>query len=168
MSSFFAMLFTVMMLAYSASSLPLSIGAGENAVAVPTLFVTIYFVFMLFFSGLSLYSGSLLPQLSWIQYFNIPHYGFKALLHNEFLGQNFCSEHNIEEVSRCHNYVICTGEEFLTIQGIDLSSWGFWENHLALACIMIILLTITYVQLLQVKTLEVLRSRGRNFLQLFN
>lgn len=92
----------------------------------------------------------------------------QALLHNEFLGQNFCSEHNIEEVSRCHNYVICTGEEFLTIQGIDLSSWGFWENHLALACIMIILLTITYVQLLQVKTLEVLRLRGRNFLQLFN
>jgi len=27
--------------------LPLCIGAGENAVAVPTLFVTIYFVFML-------------------------------------------------------------------------------------------------------------------------
>lgn len=47
MSSFFAMLFTVMMLFFSVSSLPLSIGAGENAVAVPTLFVTIYFVFML-------------------------------------------------------------------------------------------------------------------------
>lgn len=92
----------------------------------------------------------------------------QALLHNEFLGQNFCPEHKTEELSRCHNYVICAGEEFLAIQGIDLSSWGFWENHLALACIMIILLTITYVQLLQVKTLEVLRSRGRNFLQLFN
>lgn len=47
MSSFFAMLFTVMMVAYSASSLSLSIGAGKNAMAVPTLFVTIYFVFML-------------------------------------------------------------------------------------------------------------------------
>lgn len=107
-------------------------------------------------------------MLSWIQYFSILHYGFKALLHNEFLGQNFCPEHKTEELSRCHNYVICAGEEFLAIQGIDLSSWGFWENHLALACIMIILLTITYVQLLQVKTLEVLRLRGRNFLQLFN
>ncbi|XP_052055420.1 ATP-binding cassette sub-family G member 3 isoform X2 [Apodemus sylvaticus] len=167
MNCFFIMIYTVMMLAYSASSLPLSIGAGENAVAVPTLLVTIYFVFMLFFSGLSLYSGSFLPKLSWIQYFSIPHYGFRALLHNEFLGQNFCPEHNTEEVSRCHNYVICTGEEFLMIQGIDLSSWGFWENHLALACIMIILLTITYVQLLQVKILEVLTSCGRNFLQLF-
>ncbi|KAM7326633.1 hypothetical protein ACRRTK_015111 [Alexandromys fortis] len=48
---FFTMIFTVMMLAYSASSLPLCFKAGENAVAVPTLFVTIYFVFMLALSS---------------------------------------------------------------------------------------------------------------------
>uniref|UniRef100_A0A8C8W7Z0 ABC transporter domain-containing protein n=1 Tax=Peromyscus maniculatus bairdii TaxID=230844 RepID=A0A8C8W7Z0_PERMB len=104
--SIFAMPLTIMMLAYSASSLPLCFKAGENAVAVPTLLVTIYFVFMLFFSGLSLYSGSLVPGLSWIQYFNIPHYGFTALQHSEFLGQNFCTEHNTAEVSRCQNYVM--------------------------------------------------------------
>ncbi|NP_001004076.2 broad substrate specificity ATP-binding cassette transporter ABCG2 isoform X1 [Rattus norvegicus] len=147
---FFTMTFTIMMLAYSASSLSLSLGAGENVAAITTLLVTIYFVFMLFFSGLSLDTG-FLPVLSWIRYFSIPHYGFRALLHNEFLGQNFCPEYNTEEVSRCQNYVICTGEEFLEIQGFHLSSWGFWENHLALACTMIILLTITYVQLLLLK-----------------
>ena len=42
----------------------------------------------------------------------------------------------------------CTGEEFLMILDIDLSSWGFWENHVALACITIILLSVTYVRLL--------------------
>lgn len=47
MSSFFAVLLTVMMLDFSIISLPLSIGAGKNAVAVPKLLVTIYFVFML-------------------------------------------------------------------------------------------------------------------------
>ncbi|XP_050011759.1 ATP-binding cassette sub-family G member 3-like [Alexandromys fortis] len=145
---FFTMMFTVMMLAYSASSLPLCFKAGENAVAVPTLFVTIYFVFMLVFSGQSLYSGSFIPGLSWIQYLSIPHYGFTALMHNEFSGQNFCLENNTAELRRCRNYVICTGEEFLIIQGINLSSWGFWENHVALACITIILLSFTYVQLL--------------------
>ncbi|XP_052591970.1 ATP-binding cassette sub-family G member 3-like [Peromyscus californicus insignis] len=148
---FFTMLFTIMMLAYSATSLSLSTGAGENTVAIPTASVGIYFMFMLFFSGMSLYSGISLPELSWIQYLNIPHYGFTALLHNEFLGQNFCTEHNTAEVSRCQNYVICTGEEFLTIQGIDLSSWGFWKNHVALSCIMIIFLSITYVKLLALK-----------------
>ncbi|XP_035309023.1 ATP-binding cassette sub-family G member 3 isoform X2 [Cricetulus griseus] len=164
---FFTMLFTIMMLAYSTSSLPLSIGAGENATAVPTVLVTIYFAFMLFFSGLEIYSGSSLPGLSFIQYFNIPHYGFTALLHNEFLGQNFCPEHKTAEVSSCRNYVICTGEEFLMILGIDLSPWGFWQNHVALACIMIILLSITYVQLLAQREVEVLKSGWRKFQQLF-
>ncbi|XP_076402954.1 ATP-binding cassette sub-family G member 3-like isoform X3 [Peromyscus maniculatus bairdii] len=146
--SLFTMYFTIMMLAYSASSLSLSLRARQNAVAVQTLSVTIYFLFMLIFSGLSIYSESLVPGLSWIQYFNIPHYGFTALQHNEFLGQNFCTEHNIAEVSRCQNYVICTGEEFLMIQGFDRSSWGFWKNHVVLACITIIFLSINYVQLL--------------------
>ncbi|KAL6038386.1 hypothetical protein STEG23_021949, partial [Scotinomys teguina] len=45
--SILTMPFTVLTLAYSASSLPLCFKAGENAVAVPTLSVTIYFVFML-------------------------------------------------------------------------------------------------------------------------
>ncbi|XP_006998279.2 ATP-binding cassette sub-family G member 3-like isoform X1 [Peromyscus maniculatus bairdii] len=145
---FFTMFFTIMMLAYSASSLPLFIGAGEKAAAVSTVLVIIYFMLMLFISGLSLFYTNFLQGLSWIQYFNIPHYGFTALQHSAFLGQNFCPEHNTVEVSRCQNYVICTGEEYLIIQGIDLSSWGFWKNHVALACIMIIFLSITYVRLL--------------------
>ncbi|XP_041497909.1 ATP-binding cassette sub-family G member 3-like [Microtus oregoni] len=161
---FFTMIFTVMMLAYSASSLPLCFKAGENAVAVPTLSVTIYFVFMLVFSGQSLYSGNFILGLSWIQYLSIPHYGFTAFIHNEFSGQNFCLENNTTELRRCHNYVICTGEEFLTSQGINLSSWGFWENHVALACLTIILLSFTYVQLLLSKKAEVLRSCRRKFL----
>uniref|UniRef100_A0A8C9CSR4 ATP-binding cassette sub-family G member 3-like n=1 Tax=Peromyscus maniculatus bairdii TaxID=230844 RepID=A0A8C9CSR4_PERMB len=44
---FFAMFFTIMMLAYSASSLPLFIGAGEKAAAVSTVLVVIYFMLML-------------------------------------------------------------------------------------------------------------------------
>ncbi|KAL6038387.1 hypothetical protein STEG23_021950, partial [Scotinomys teguina] len=45
----------------------------------------------------------------------------------------------------------CIGEEFLMMQDIDLSSWGFWKNHVALACTIIIFLPITYVQLLALK-----------------
>ncbi|GAB1289923.1 ATP-binding cassette sub-family G member 3 [Apodemus speciosus] len=57
-------------------------------------------------AGLSLFSITFLAKFSWILYVNIPHYGFKALQHNEFLGQNFCPEHNTEEISRCQNYVM--------------------------------------------------------------
>ncbi|XP_040603487.1 ATP-binding cassette sub-family G member 3-like [Mesocricetus auratus] len=165
-NGFFTMLFTIMMLAYSSNSLLISLGAGKNAVAVPRLLVTFYFVSMLFFSGLEIYSGILLPGISSIQYFSIPHYGFTALLQNEFFGKRFCPEHNRTEISSCQRYVICTGEEFLMIQGIDLSPWGFWQNHVALACIMIILLSITYIQLLKQKKVEVLRIDWRMFQQL--
>ncbi|KAK7828740.1 hypothetical protein U0070_006525 [Myodes glareolus] len=148
---FFTMIFTIMMLACCTSSMPLSLGAGENAAAAPTELITIYFTFMLLISGLSLYSVNLMRDLSWIKYLSIPHYGFIALQHNELVGQNFCPEHKAAEVSRCNNFVMCTGEEFLTIWDIDLSSWGFWEHLVTLTCIMIILLLITYVQLLFLK-----------------
>ncbi|XP_020020687.1 broad substrate specificity ATP-binding cassette transporter ABCG2 isoform X2 [Castor canadensis] len=146
--AFFTMIFTVLMLGYSASSVSLSFGAGENAVSIPTLLVTIYFVFMLYFSGLSLFFGTILPGLSWLQYFSVPHYGFRALQHNELLGQNFCPDLNTAESNSCPNYVICTGEEFLRMQNIDLSPWGLWKNHVAMASMMIIFLTITFLQLL--------------------
>ncbi|XP_051026573.1 ATP-binding cassette sub-family G member 3-like [Acomys russatus] len=155
-TNFLTMMFTVVMLAFSASSLRMSIDSGVNTAATTLILCNAYFVFTLFFSGLSLYLGSILPSPLWIQYLSIPHYGFRALLHNEFLGQNFCPEHK-SEVSRCQNYVICTGEEFLSTQGIDLSSWGFWENHLALACIMFILFALTYVQLLPHRKLQALK-----------
>ncbi|KAM7326632.1 hypothetical protein ACRRTK_015110 [Alexandromys fortis] len=72
----FTMIFTIMMLACCTSSVPLSLGAGENAAAVPTELITIYFMFMLLISGLSLYSVNLMRDLSWIKSLSIPHYGF--------------------------------------------------------------------------------------------
>ncbi|XP_005076486.1 ATP-binding cassette sub-family G member 3-like [Mesocricetus auratus] len=163
---FFRMLFTIMMLAYSASYLRY-IGAGENATAVPRILLAFYFVSILLSLFLEIYSVTLQPGLSLLKYISILHYGYTALLHNEFLGQNFCPEDKRAEISSCQNYVICTGEEFLMIQGIDLSPWGFWQNHVALSCIMIILLSITYMQLLPQKKVGILKSGWRKFQQLF-
>ncbi|XP_073897880.1 broad substrate specificity ATP-binding cassette transporter ABCG2-like isoform X1 [Castor canadensis] len=148
MMAFVITIFTVSMLGFSASSLSLSFGAGENAVSISTLLVTTYFVFMLYFLGLSLFFGTIVPGLSWLQYFSVPYYGFTALQHNELLGQNFCPDLNTAESNSCPNYVICTGEEFLRMQNIDLSPWGLWKNHVAMASMMIIFLTITFLQLL--------------------
>ncbi|KAK7816463.1 hypothetical protein U0070_007880, partial [Myodes glareolus] len=145
---FFMMIFTIMMLTCSVSSLLLSLGAGQIAKGVPTTFLaTIYFVPTLFTLGLSVFFINGIQGLSWIKYLSIPHYGFTAFLHNDLLGKNFCSDNKTAEFSRCQNSVICTGEEYLAIQDIDLSSWGFWENHVALVCITIILFSSNYVGL---------------------
>ncbi|KAM5282640.1 broad substrate specificity ATP-binding cassette transporter ABCG2-like [Hipposideros larvatus] len=148
--SFFIMMFTLLMVAYSASSMALAIAAGQSVVSIATLLMNITFVFMMIFSGLLVNLRTVVPWLSWLQYFSIPRYGYAALLHNEFLGQNFCPGLNVTANNTC-SFAICTGEEFLTNQGIDLSPWGLWRNHVALACMTVIFLTIAYLKLLFLK-----------------
>ncbi|XP_030879438.1 ATP-binding cassette sub-family G member 2 [Leptonychotes weddellii] len=148
--AFFIMMFTLMMVAYSASSMALAIAAGQSVVSIATLLMTISFVFMMIFSGLLVNLRTVGPWLSWLQYLSIPRYGYAALQHNEFLGQNFCPGVNVTANNTC-SYAICTGEEFLLNQGIDLSQWGLWKNHVALACMIVIFLTIAYLKLLFLK-----------------
>ncbi|KFO25039.1 ATP-binding cassette sub-family G member 2 [Fukomys damarensis] len=99
----------------------------------------------LFLREKKLFIGS---QFSWHEYINIPYYGLMALQHNEFLGQDFCPGLSDSEDSGCPNYVICSGEEFLTIQRADLSPWGLWKNHVVLAVVMIFFFTIAFLKLL--------------------
>ncbi|XP_039701607.1 broad substrate specificity ATP-binding cassette transporter ABCG2 [Pteropus medius] len=148
--AFFIMMLTLMMVAYSASSMALAIAAGQSVVSIATLLMTISFVFMMIFSGLLVNLTTIVPWLSWLQYLSIPQYGYAALQHNEFLGQNFCPGLNITANNTC-SFATCTGEEFLIKQGIDISPWGLWKNHVALACMTVIFLTIAYLKLLFLK-----------------
>nr|KAF6498719.1 hypothetical protein HJG59_000069 [Molossus molossus] len=115
--AFFMMMFTLTMVAYTASSMVLAIAAGQSVVYIATLLMDTSFVFMM------------------------------ALQHNEFLGQNFCPGLNVTANSTC-SFAICTGEEYLMDQGIDLSPWGLWQNHVALASMTVIFLTVAYLKLL--------------------
>ncbi|XP_037385751.2 broad substrate specificity ATP-binding cassette transporter ABCG2 isoform X2 [Talpa occidentalis] len=148
--AFFIMMFSLMMVAYSSSSMSLAIAAGQSVVSIATLLMTISFVVMMIFSGLLVNLRTVVPWLSWIQYISIPRYGYSALLYNEFLGQNFCPGLNGTTNSTCE-FAICTGNEYLISQGIDLSPWGLWMNHVALACMIVIFLTIAYLKLLFLK-----------------
>ncbi|XP_054583514.1 broad substrate specificity ATP-binding cassette transporter ABCG2-like [Eptesicus fuscus] len=148
--AFFIMMFSLIMVAYAASSMALAIAAGQSVVSIATLLMTISFVFMMMFSGLLVNLRTVVPWLSWLQYLSIPRYGYAALQHNEFLGLNFCPGLNVTSNNTC-NFAICTGEEFLVNQGIDLSPWGLWKNHVALACMIVIFLTIAYLKLLFLK-----------------
>ncbi|NXI56077.1 ABCG2 protein, partial [Chloroceryle aenea] len=150
--AFFTMMFTLVMVAYTATSMALAIAAGQSVVAVANLLMTITFVFMIIFSGLLVNLTSVMSWLSWLKYFSIPRYGMAALQINELTGLDFCSS---SSNSTIHQRVLvcrwCTGDEYLRNQGIDASSWGLWQNHLALACMTIIFLTIAYLKLLFMK-----------------
>ncbi|XP_068868876.1 broad substrate specificity ATP-binding cassette transporter ABCG2 isoform X1 [Aphelocoma coerulescens] len=150
--AFFTMMFTLMMVSYTATSMALAIAAGQSVVAIANLLMTITFVFMILFSGLLVNLTSVLSWLSWLKYFSIPRYGMTALQINELTNLNFCKSSNNTVLSSESRYQqigqsSCTGEEYLKSQGIDWSPWGLWQNHLALACMTIIFLIIAYLKL---------------------
>ncbi|NXL17654.1 ABCG2 protein, partial [Setophaga kirtlandii] len=152
--AFFIMMFTLMMVSYTATSMALAIAAGQSVVAIANLLMTVAFVFMIIFSGLLVNLTSVMSWLSWLKYFSIPRYGMTALQINELTGLNFCGSSNntVLNMTKLINVCAftcraCTGEEYLESQGIDTSTWGLWQNHLALACMTLIFLTIAYLKL---------------------
>ncbi|KTG46955.1 hypothetical protein cypCar_00001361 [Cyprinus carpio] len=85
--------------------------------------------------------------LSWLKYLSIPRYGLVALEINEFVGLKFCGNVSAVMSSPAADILMCTGEQHLTFQGIDYSSWGLWHNHIALTLMTLIFLIIAYIKL---------------------
>ncbi|XP_024858886.1 broad substrate specificity ATP-binding cassette transporter ABCG2-like [Kryptolebias marmoratus] len=100
------------------------------------------------FAGLLVNVSSIVGWLSWLKYFSIPGYGLSALQINEFTGLNFCSGLNNTDIPPV---ISCTGEAYLEKQGIDYSTWGLWQNHLALIIMIFCFLSIAYLKLRFIK-----------------
>ncbi|NXE54670.1 ABCG2 protein, partial [Casuarius casuarius] len=143
--AFFIMLLTLTMVSYTATSLALAIATGQSVVTLANLLMTLAFVFMIIFSGLLVNLTSIISWLSWLQYFSIPRYGMSvsAVFSHVPSSKRFIAFINLF-VFICR---WCTGDDYLKNQGIDPSSWGLWQNHLALACMIAIFLTISYLKL---------------------
>uniref|UniRef100_A0A673N692 ATP-binding cassette, sub-family G (WHITE), member 2a n=1 Tax=Sinocyclocheilus rhinocerous TaxID=307959 RepID=A0A673N692_9TELE len=160
--AFFIFLFSIILMSYTATSMTLAISADQTVVAIANIFMTISFVFMMIFSGLLVNLPSVADWLNWLKYFSIPRYGLAALEINEFTGLNFCDMRNISSTLQAmmQNYSnvlifshcsCSTGEDFLSEQGIDYSTWGLWQNHLALGIMTLIFLIIAYLKLRFIK-----------------
>ncbi|XP_045068815.1 broad substrate specificity ATP-binding cassette transporter ABCG2-like [Coregonus clupeaformis] len=101
------------------------------------------------FSGLLVNLPSIVEWLAWFQYLSIPRYGLTALQINEFLGLQFCGDKPLN--GTLPPGMTCTGEDFLKNQGIDYTTWGLWQNHVALAIMTMIFLAIAYLKLRFIK-----------------
>uniref|UniRef100_A0A8C1C3C4 Broad substrate specificity ATP-binding cassette transporter ABCG2 n=1 Tax=Cyprinus carpio carpio TaxID=630221 RepID=A0A8C1C3C4_CYPCA len=138
-AAFFIFMLTVILVSCAAVSMTMAISADQSVVAVANIFMTISFIFMMIFSGLLVNLKSIMDWLSWLKYLSIPRYGLVALEINEFVGLNVIFYDII--------FYRCTGEQHLTFQGIDYSSWGLWHNHIALTLMTLIFLIIAYIKL---------------------
>lgn len=137
--AFFLFMFSVALVSYTATSMALAISADQTVVAIANIFMTIACVFMMIFAGLLVNLPSIASWLAWLKYLSIPRYGYTALQINEFTGLDFCDGKEVP--------VNCSGEFYLERQGVDYSTWGFWQNHMALGIMTICFLIIAYLKL---------------------
>ncbi|KAM4603776.1 broad substrate specificity ATP-binding cassette transporter ABCG2-like [Polymixia lowei] len=158
--AFFIFTLTVTLVAYTASAMTMAISADQSVVALANIFMTITFVFMMIFSGLLVNLPSIMEWLAWLKYFSIPRYGLAALKINEFVGLKFCEDHVIRNATMSPSAtncsvstagLTCTGEQYLDYLGIEYTTWGLWENHVALTVMAFIFLIIAYLKLRFIK-----------------
>uniref|UniRef100_A0A672HHM3 Broad substrate specificity ATP-binding cassette transporter ABCG2 n=1 Tax=Salarias fasciatus TaxID=181472 RepID=A0A672HHM3_SALFA len=135
--AFLVFILTVTLVAYTATAMTMAISADQSVVALANIFMTITFVFMMIFSGLLVNLPSIMDWLAWLKYFSIPRYGLAAALSS--LIYLFLL------------YFRCTGEQYLDYLGIEYTSWGLWENHVALIVMALVFLIIAYLKLRYIK-----------------
>uniref|UniRef100_A0A3Q2P4F6 ATP-binding cassette, sub-family G (WHITE), member 2a n=1 Tax=Fundulus heteroclitus TaxID=8078 RepID=A0A3Q2P4F6_FUNHE len=135
--AFFTFMVTVALVAYTATAMTLTLCISRSP--------TPMFCFVQIFAGLLVNLPSIVSWLAWLKYLSIPRYGLSALQANEFTGLFYRQIDSIVRVS------YRTGEFFLEEQGVLYSSWGLWQNHLAMAVMTICFLAIAYLKLRFIK-----------------
>ncbi|XP_076004157.1 broad substrate specificity ATP-binding cassette transporter ABCG2d [Genypterus blacodes] len=154
--AFFVFLLTATLESYTASAMTTAISADKSVMGFTVLILNITFVVMMIFSGYLVNLSSLLYWLAWVKYFSIPRYGLAAMQINEFVGLKFCEKSGIPNSTASHGFTIingdtvgpiCTGEQHLELMDIDYTTWGLWQNHVALMSMAFIFYSIGYLKL---------------------
>ncbi|XP_023964409.2 broad substrate specificity ATP-binding cassette transporter ABCG2-like [Chrysemys picta bellii] len=137
--SFFLYVLSLSLTNLAAVSMAFLVSASVSTFAIANVLIALPFVFMMVFGGFLVNLNSMLSWLSWIKWISIFHYGMNALTINELQGAVFYL-----------NSSMVPGEVYLQQQGINYSTWGLWENEVALLCLSLAFLFFAYIQLLRV------------------
>ncbi|XP_066548885.1 broad substrate specificity ATP-binding cassette transporter ABCG2 [Amia ocellicauda] len=160
--NFFFFMFTLIMVSYTSTAMALAVGTGMESVGMASLLLTIYFIFMMAFSGLLVNLPSVPAWINWLKYFSIHRYGLMALQVKELRGLYFCGDSLNQSTSyqsamaNCSSHTepygaVCYGEAYLCGQGIGYDNWAMWENIVALGCMTVIFLSIAGIKLHTIK-----------------
>ncbi|XP_035668586.1 broad substrate specificity ATP-binding cassette transporter ABCG2-like isoform X1 [Branchiostoma floridae] len=158
--AFFFFLLTLFSTTMAASSIAFAISATTPIFQVAQIFITLAFIFMLLMGGFLVNLGSVGPWINWLKYFSIVRYCINGLTIPEFRDRQFCDAGNITSTAapvgepNVVGSVCVSGNTYMTVQEIDYTLFGQWSNMLGLWGIMIICLTLCYIQLRRIKKLK--------------
>ncbi|XP_061535739.1 broad substrate specificity ATP-binding cassette transporter ABCG2b [Phycodurus eques] len=135
-SAFLCFALIMSLVSLAGVSLAFLVSASVSSFAMANILIALPFVFMMVFGGYLVNLNAMLSWLSWLKWVSIFRYGLNAAFINEMGGQLFYA-----------NTTIVPGEVFLRSQNIDYSTWGFWQNQVALLGIIVVCMVLAYVQL---------------------
>ncbi|KAI7810530.1 broad substrate specificity ATP-binding cassette transporter ABCG2b [Triplophysa rosa] len=135
-TAFLCFALTLSMVSLAGVSLAFLVSASVSSFSIANVLIALPFILMMVFGGFLVNLNSMLNWLSWLKWASIFKYGLDAVTINEMKGQVFYSGN-----------ATLTGEMYLRSQGIDYSVWGFWQNQVALLGIILVCITLAYIQL---------------------
>uniref|UniRef100_A0A8C1SWA6 ATP-binding cassette, sub-family G (WHITE), member 2c n=1 Tax=Cyprinus carpio TaxID=7962 RepID=A0A8C1SWA6_CYPCA len=142
--AFFLYCLTMSMVSLSAVSLAFLVSASVGSFAMANILIAMPYVFMMVFGGFLVNLNSMLSWMSWLKWASIFRYGYNVSALNTF-------QSNQDRLYVCISAVIQPkGDVYLDHQEIDHSTWGFWQNQVALTGIMCVCLILAYVQLCRI------------------
>ncbi|XP_047435610.1 broad substrate specificity ATP-binding cassette transporter ABCG2b [Mugil cephalus] len=134
--AFFCFALTLSLVSLAGVGLAFLVSASTSTFAMANILIALPFVFMMVFGGFLVNLNAMLSWLSWLKWISIFSYGLNAVYINEMKGLVFYN-----------NNTILPGEVYLESMDIDYSTWGFWQNEVALLGIILICMLLAYVQL---------------------
>ncbi|XP_071951994.1 broad substrate specificity ATP-binding cassette transporter ABCG2-like [Antedon mediterranea] len=146
-TNFFIFLLDLLVTTMTGCSLVFCISATVGIYGIAVLIAAMSMIIMVVFGGLFINISSLPVWLQWLQYLSMFRFSLNTLTINELKGMVFCDP-PLNASAHYYDPVTCiTGEAYMDQQGIDYSTWGLWQNQMALGIMILVLLTLSYIQL---------------------
>uniref|UniRef100_A0A8C6V1I9 ATP-binding cassette, sub-family G (WHITE), member 2b n=1 Tax=Neogobius melanostomus TaxID=47308 RepID=A0A8C6V1I9_9GOBI len=117
------------------------VSASVSTFAMANILIALPFVFMMVFGGFLVDLNNMLNWLAWLKWLSIFSYGLNVrepMLNKMYYKPLMCV---------CVCFCRIPGEMFLDAQGLDYSTWGYWQNEVALMGIILVCMVFAYVQL---------------------
>ncbi|XP_070544521.1 broad substrate specificity ATP-binding cassette transporter ABCG2-like isoform X2 [Ptychodera flava] len=156
---FFIYLLNLILTAICASSLAFCLSSLVSVAALANLYISLCYVFMMVFSGFLVNLNTIVVWLRWLSYLSIFKYSLDTLSAVELKDLEFCDYVAAPTVpggnATMAPIAVCeAGTTYLDRQDVDYTDWGIWSNQVALACMSIGFLILTYINLLRIPKLK--------------
>ncbi|KAK2184513.1 hypothetical protein NP493_262g02003 [Ridgeia piscesae] len=145
-------LLNTIMTSLAGTSVALIFSASSRVHTIGTILTALVWTFMMVFSGLLVNVSTVPVWLQQLKYLSIFRYSMNSFLVNELKDAQFC---DVPDVLHPNNTVCDYGNSYLMKQGIPFeTTWDLWSNQVALLCLAVVFLIITYIQLRRIKKLH--------------